>query len=106
MHRARIIIPGLSVTQLCKGRIHILFTDVVTMGVRKRFEGSNWTIDGLSLTTLTSFGSSTVTCINVEACGSIKAVKYLFKYIYIGHDRVYVVMRDASKADDDVDEIK
>jgi hypothetical protein len=35
--------------------------------------------------------------INVEACGSIKAVKYLFKYIYKGHDRASVVMRDASK---------
>ncbi|AQK88287.1 hypothetical protein ZEAMMB73_Zm00001d038953 [Zea mays] len=44
--------------------------------------------------------------INVEACGSIKAVKYLFKYIYKGHDRASVVMRYASKADDDVDEIK
>ncbi|KAL5647568.1 hypothetical protein ACJX0J_041923, partial [Zea mays] len=44
--------------------------------------------------------------INVEACGSIKAVKYMFKYIYKGHDRASVVMRDASKADDDVDEIK
>ncbi|AQK76511.1 hypothetical protein ZEAMMB73_Zm00001d018583 [Zea mays] len=44
--------------------------------------------------------------INVEACGSIKAVKYLFKYIYKGHDHASVVMRDASKADDDVDEIK
>ncbi|PWZ18901.1 hypothetical protein Zm00014a_027680 [Zea mays] len=43
--------------------------------------------------------------INVEACGSIKVVKYLFKYIYKGHDRASVVMRDASKADD-VDEIK
>ncbi|PWZ27919.1 Cleavage stimulating factor 64 [Zea mays] len=41
-----------------------------------------------------------------KACGSIKAVKYLFKYIYKGHDRASVVMRDASKADDDVDEIK
>ncbi|PWZ16452.1 hypothetical protein Zm00014a_034232 [Zea mays] len=40
------------------------------------------------------------------ACGSIKAIKYLFKYIYKGHDRASVVMRDASKADDDVDEIK
>ncbi|ONM22141.1 hypothetical protein ZEAMMB73_Zm00001d005805 [Zea mays] len=44
--------------------------------------------------------------VNVEACGSIKAVKYLFKYIYKGHDRASVVMRYASKADDDVDEIK
>ncbi|PWZ23284.1 ATP-dependent DNA helicase PIF1 [Zea mays] len=40
--------------------------------------------------------------INVEACGSIKAIKYLFKYIYKGHDRASVVMRDASKADDDL----
>ncbi|AQK60686.1 hypothetical protein ZEAMMB73_Zm00001d053905 [Zea mays] len=44
--------------------------------------------------------------INVEACGSIKAIKYLFKYIYKGHDRASVVMRDASKEYDDVDEIK
>jgi ATP-dependent DNA helicase PIF1 len=34
------------------------------------------------------------------------AIKYLFKYIYKGHDRVSVVMRDVSNADDDVDEIK
>ncbi|AQL07138.1 hypothetical protein ZEAMMB73_Zm00001d047628 [Zea mays] len=44
--------------------------------------------------------------INVEACGSIKAVKYLFKYIYKGHDRASVVMRDASKENGDVDEIQ
>ncbi|PWZ10632.1 ATP-dependent DNA helicase PIF1 [Zea mays] len=72
MYHARIITPGLSVTQPCKGRTHTRFADVVMMG----------------------------------ACGSIKAVKYLFKYIYKGHDRASVVMRDASKADDDVDEIK
>ena len=36
--------------------------------------------------------------INVEACGSIKAVKYLFKYIYKGHDCASVPMREASKA--------
>ncbi|PWZ17599.1 ATP-dependent DNA helicase PIF1 [Zea mays] len=41
-----------------------------------------------------------------KACGSIKAVKYLFKYIYKGHDRVSVVMRDASKENGDVDEIQ
>ncbi|KAL5648095.1 hypothetical protein ACJX0J_042450, partial [Zea mays] len=44
--------------------------------------------------------------INVEACGSIKAVKYLFKYIYKGHDHASVAMTDANKADGDVDEIK
>ncbi|AQK55697.1 hypothetical protein ZEAMMB73_Zm00001d051991 [Zea mays] len=44
--------------------------------------------------------------INVEACGSIKAVKYLFKYIYKGHDRASVVMRDTSKENGDVDEIQ
>ncbi|ONM25571.1 hypothetical protein ZEAMMB73_Zm00001d007023 [Zea mays] len=44
--------------------------------------------------------------INVEACGSIKAVKYLFKYIYKGHDRASVAVTDANKVDGDVDEIK
>ncbi|KAL6606919.1 hypothetical protein ACP70R_042572 [Stipagrostis hirtigluma subsp. patula] len=38
--------------------------------------------------------------INVEACGSIKAVKYLFKYIYKGHDRASVAVREASKPDE------
>jgi hypothetical protein len=44
--------------------------------------------------------------INVEACGSIKAVKYLFKYIYKGHDRASVAVIDGNKAGGDVDEIK
>jgi len=46
--------------------------------------------------------------INVEACGSIKAVKYLFKYIYKGHDRASVAMREADKevSEGNIDEIK
>jgi hypothetical protein len=46
--------------------------------------------------------------INVEACGSIKAVKYLFKYIYKGHDRASVAVREADKEDNEgnIDEIK
>jgi hypothetical protein len=46
--------------------------------------------------------------INVEACGSIKAVKYLFKYIYKGHDQASVAVREADKEDSEgnVDEIK
>ncbi|XP_066320710.1 uncharacterized protein [Miscanthus floridulus] len=46
--------------------------------------------------------------INVEACGSIKAVKYLFKYIYKGYDWASVAMREADKEDSEgnADEIK
>jgi hypothetical protein len=46
--------------------------------------------------------------INVEAYESIKSVKYLFKYIYKGHDRASVVMRETDKADEkgNIDEIK
>ncbi|RCV32727.1 hypothetical protein SETIT_7G026600v2 [Setaria italica] len=45
--------------------------------------------------------------INVEACSSIKSVKYLFKYIYKGHDRASMAVREAGKKDDkgNVDEI-
>ena len=46
--------------------------------------------------------------INVEACGSIKAVKYLFKYIYKAHDHTSVAVREADKEDNEcnIDEIK
>ena len=46
--------------------------------------------------------------INVEACGSIKFVKYLFKYIYKGHDRASVAVREGDNVDGNgnVDEIK
>jgi hypothetical protein len=45
--------------------------------------------------------------INVEACSSIKSVKYLFKYIYKGHDRASVAVRENGKkyANGNVDEI-
>lgn len=38
--------------------------------------------------------------INVEACGSVKAVKYIYKYIYKGHDVADVLIRvnDGSSA--------
>ncbi|XP_073362511.1 uncharacterized protein [Aegilops tauschii subsp. strangulata] len=43
--------------------------------------------------------------INVEICSSIKVVKYLFKYIYKGHDRASVPVTD--KVDEvEIDEIK
>ena len=43
--------------------------------------------------------------INVAACESIKAVKYLFKYIYKGHDRASISVSEADK-NGDLDEIK
>ncbi|WVZ97846.1 hypothetical protein U9M48_043355, partial [Paspalum notatum var. saurae] len=44
--------------------------------------------------------------INVEACGSIKVVKYIFKYIYNGHDRASVAVSKGNKSNGNVDEIK
>lgn len=43
--------------------------------------------------------------INVEVCSSIKAVKYLFKYIYKGHDRACVSITDNTN-EVEIDEIK
>ncbi|XP_062198863.1 uncharacterized protein LOC133901533 [Phragmites australis] len=46
--------------------------------------------------------------INVKACSSIKAVKYLFKYIFEGHDRASMTVTEADKADinGNIDEIR
>ncbi|RCV21779.1 hypothetical protein SETIT_4G164800v2 [Setaria italica] len=43
--------------------------------------------------------------INVEVCSSIKAVKYLYKYIYKGHDRASVCVNGTSEKED-IDEIR
>lgn len=43
--------------------------------------------------------------INVEVCSSIKAVKYLFKYIYKGHDRASVTLGEAD-SNGNIDEIQ
>jgi hypothetical protein len=49
--------------------------------------------------------------INVEVCNNIRAIKYLFKYIYKGHDRVTVeISRPSDNAIEgnvvEIDEIK
>ena len=43
--------------------------------------------------------------INVEVCSSIKAVKYIYKYIYKGHDKASFSI-DQPDADGNIDEIK
>lgn len=43
--------------------------------------------------------------INVEVCSSIKAVKYLFKYIYKGHDRASISLGETDD-NEPIDEIK
>nr|XP_045084652.1 uncharacterized protein LOC123494084 [Aegilops tauschii subsp. strangulata] len=43
--------------------------------------------------------------INVEVCSSIKAVKYLYKYIYKGHDKASFSI-DQPDADGNIDDIK
>ena len=41
---------------------------------------------------------------NVEICSTIKAVKYLYKYIYKGHDRVtFSLVRDGSNTIDEIE---
>ncbi|KAL6603039.1 hypothetical protein ACP70R_043400 [Stipagrostis hirtigluma subsp. patula] len=43
--------------------------------------------------------------INLEVCSSIKAVKYLFKYIYKGHDRASFVL-ESTREDEVINEIQ
>src|SRR6185295_17724615 len=41
--------------------------------------------------------------INVKICSSISAVKYLFKYVYKGHDRASIEMTSTDNAEQPVD---
>jgi hypothetical protein len=36
--------------------------------------------------------------INVEVCSSITVVKYLYKYVYKGHDRALAVVQPEARA--------
>lgn len=39
--------------------------------------------------------------INVEVCASVKSVKYLFKYVYKGHDRANIELRQQARGEYD-----
>lgn len=43
--------------------------------------------------------------INIEICSTVKAVKYLYKYIYKGHDRIAIHINPDDDTND-IDEIK
>jgi hypothetical protein len=67
----------------------ILFIDAKIQGTQFWFMVLNWTIVGWYCTMsilLTKYDAH----INVEVCNNIRAVKYLFKYVYKGHDRAIV----------------
>lgn len=42
--------------------------------------------------------------INIEICSTVKVVKYLYKYVYKGHDRITFSM-NGNEQDVDIDEI-
>ena len=104
----------------CKNRYPRPFCDATSQGkdaypvYRRRDDGRKEKVRGHELDNrwvvpYNPYLLRTFNChINVEACGSIKSVKYLFKYVYKGHDRASMAVREAGKVDDqgNVDEIK
>ncbi|RLN09573.1 uncharacterized protein C2845_PM11G03810 [Panicum miliaceum] len=103
----------------CKNRYPQPFCDSTSQGkdsypvYRRRDDGRKemirgHTLDNQWVVPYNPYMLRTFNChINVEACTNIKSVKYLFKYIYKGHDRASVAVRKAGKKDDkgNVDEI-
>jgi hypothetical protein len=104
----------------CKNRYPCSFCDATSQGkdsypiYRRRDVGlkekiRGHVLDNQCVVPFNPYLLRTFNChINVEACGSITSVKYLFRYIYNGHDRASVAMRETGKADEkgNVDEIK
>ena len=65
------------------------------------FDFDNSRVTPYNLYLLTKYNAH----INVEICSSVTAVKYLFKYVYKGHDRVKFGFSENNK-DESLDEIK
>ena len=104
---ARTTTRALSVRPPHKAKILILFIGDVMMGARKKIWGHE--LDNQWVVPYNPYLLRLFNChINVEACRSIKSVKYLFKYIYKGHDRESVAVRESDKEDEkgNIDEIK
>ncbi|QRV79983.1 ATP-dependent DNA helicase PIF1 [Ceratobasidium sp. AG-Ba] len=72
----------------------------------KRFGGQELTFDNQSVVPHSPFLSRQYNChINVETCSGINAIKYIFKYVYKGRDRVSIEITNQQEQQA-VDEIK
>ena len=97
---------------VCTDNYPRMFQDETTLNndgfpqYRRRDDGKSVTVRGVELDNswvvpYNCFLTKKYDChINVEVCNSVQAVKYLYKYVYKGHDRAVVQMGK------DVDEIK
>uniref|UniRef100_A0A453QHK2 ATP-dependent DNA helicase n=1 Tax=Aegilops tauschii subsp. strangulata TaxID=200361 RepID=A0A453QHK2_AEGTS len=99
----------------CKNNYPRPFSETTIQGkdcyplYRRRNNGSteivrNWKLDNRWVVPYNPYLLRMLNChINVEICSSIKAVKYLFKFMYKGHDRAFVT----DKVDEvEIDEIR
>ena len=101
----------------CKNHYPKLFTNITTVGeksypiYRRRDDGKkahvrNKLIDNQWVIPYNPYLLAKYDChINVEICSTIKAVKYLYKYIYKGHDRVSFHISEVAQTDT-IDELK
>lgn len=75
--------------------------------VSKSVRGSSINVDNKWIVPYNPYLIKKYDChVNVEICSSVKAVKYLYKYITKGHDRISVQVQDPNVANTNVDEIK
>jgi hypothetical protein len=66
---------------------------------RQHIGRSGWHFDNRWVVPYNPFLTLRYNChINVEVCSSVAAVKYLYKYVYKGHDRAMVEVREVGAA--------
>ncbi|XP_074290999.1 uncharacterized protein LOC141617736 [Silene latifolia] len=92
----------------CKNHYPREFTDTTTNGrdsypiYRRRHRGLEVTVRGSQLNNrwvipYNPFLLGKYEChLNVEICSTIKAIKYMYKYVYKGHDRISFAVTDPS----------
>lgn len=101
--------------RICKFKYPKAYADFTTCGedsypiYRRRESGDTIRIRGATLDNqwvipYNPFLLATFNChINVEVCSTIEAVKYLYKYVYKGHDRVsFHISRNGQGTEDEI----